>query len=130
MSPNATPPEGLYGRESVPEAGNASGALGGETRPQAGAEGLDGVEIHHWDAEKTAEVARLLAEHPPRDYTITTTVGQTGQADETPPAVHPRARCRCGHARDLHNDTDCAGCTHAGLNHLARHAFIAREDQL
>lgn len=39
---------------------------GGEFGPQAATDGFDGPEIHRWDAAKTAEVARLLAEHPPR----------------------------------------------------------------
>ncbi|MET9728460.1 hypothetical protein [Streptomyces zaomyceticus] len=50
-------------------------------------------------------------------------------AKQQPSTTHPRARCRCDHARDLHDSTDCAGCTQAGRNHLAKHAFIAREDQ-
>ncbi|GAA2803314.1 hypothetical protein [Streptomyces showdoensis] len=48
---------------------------------------------------------------------------------EQPTAIPVRARCRCGHARDLHNSRDCAGCTHAGLQILSSHAFITREDQ-
>jgi hypothetical protein len=45
---------------------------------------------------------------------------------EPQPEAPARARCRCGHARDLHNDTDCAGCSHDGRL-LAAHTFIAAD---
>lgn len=44
------------------------------------------------------------------------------------PAPHTRARCRCGHTRDLHNEHDCAGCTRDGLVVLSNHTFIAPEE--
>jgi hypothetical protein len=71
------PREGLYGRLAGEQDEKASTGVGGESGPQTGADGFGGVEIHYWDAEKTAEVARLLAQHPPRAAQFsTTTVGQ------------------------------------------------------
>jgi hypothetical protein len=61
---------------------------GGEFGAQASAEGFDGPEIHHWDAAKTAEVARLLAKHPPRVQWTTTNAHPQEQAVECPPGVH------------------------------------------
>ncbi|MFD3568478.1 hypothetical protein [Streptomyces sp. NPDC058667] len=77
MNPNMGPPEGLRARESALEAVKACGVVGGETEPQAGAEGFDEVEIHYWDTEKTAEVARLLAQHPPQPAQFSTTTADT-----------------------------------------------------
>ncbi|MFF8610856.1 hypothetical protein ACF06X_33660 [Streptomyces sp. NPDC015346] len=48
------------------------------------------------------------------------------EQQEQQPKPTARARCRCGHARDLHNDTDCAGCTHDGRI-LAPHTFVAAD---
>ena len=48
------------------------------------------------------------------------------EQQEQPPAVPASARCRCGHARDLHNDTDCAGCAHEGRL-LGQHSFVAAD---
>ncbi|MFD3535329.1 hypothetical protein [Streptomyces sp. NPDC058664] len=77
MNPNTAPPEALSARESAPEAAKTCGVVGGETEPQAGTQGVGEVEIHYWDAEKTAEVARLLAQHPPQPAQFSTsTVGQ------------------------------------------------------
>ncbi|MFD0074302.1 hypothetical protein ACFVIY_17895 [Streptomyces sp. NPDC127166] len=126
MNPEEAARRGLSARQGDEQGAEAVGEPRAAIGPQTGVWSSSPIEIYHWDAEKTAEVARILAEHPPRDYTIATTVGQV---DEPPPAAHPRARCRCAHARDLHNSTDCAGCTRAGHGLLANHAFIAREDQ-
>lgn len=68
---------------------------GGEFGPQAATDGFDGPEIHHWDAAKTAEVARILAEHPPRH------VGWiTSNADQPEtPMPEPTPAEHCGDAR-------------------------------
>lgn len=77
MSPEPTPPEGLCGRWSDEQGAEVKREGGPATGPQTGAGGFEGAEVHYWDAEKTAEVARLLAEHPPRDcFLTTTTIGQ------------------------------------------------------
>jgi hypothetical protein len=84
VNSNSTPPEGLSGRVTASSVEFKDRCPGVAIGPQVGAHGFEGVEVHYWDAEKAAEVARLLAEHPPRDYTITTTSGRTGQPKETP----------------------------------------------
>ncbi|MGW0032083.1 hypothetical protein ACWDXD_19935 [Streptomyces sp. NPDC003314] len=77
MNPNEVPREGLCGRLTDEQGEKVVREVRAENGPQTGVWSSSPVEIHHWDAEKLAEVARLLDRHPPRpaDYS-TTTVGQ------------------------------------------------------
>lgn len=77
MNPNEVPGEGLCGRLAGEQAEEAPVEVDAENGPQTGVWSSSPIEIHHWDAEKLAEVGRLLEQHPPRpaDYS-TTTVGQ------------------------------------------------------
>ncbi|MFJ5785375.1 hypothetical protein [Streptomyces hydrogenans] len=85
MNPNEAAGEGLSGRLRAEQGEEAAPEGQGSHGPQKGAWGISIVEEYHWDAAKSAEVARILAEHPPRDCTVTTTIGQPltepGQTD-------------------------------------------------
>jgi hypothetical protein len=102
VNPNSTPSEGLYGRESHKQRGNAPDSTDDANGAQAGTEGFGAPEIHHWDAAKTTEVAQLLAEHPPRAQWTTTNADQPPAArdwclDNPPLTVALGYPVRCPH---------------------------------
>ncbi|MFF0277491.1 hypothetical protein [Streptomyces sp. NPDC004330] len=84
MNPNSTPSEGLYGRQSDDRTEEASREPGAATGPQTAAYAFWSVEEHHWDAEKTAEAARILVQYPPRNCITTTTADWTEDPKDTP----------------------------------------------
>lgn len=79
MNPNEAAGEGLDGPVAAEQGAEAVGEGQVTRRPQKGAWSLTVAEEHHWDAAKTAEAARILAAHPPRDYTVATTTGPAVQ---------------------------------------------------
>ena len=86
MNPNEAAGEGLDGRVAA-EQGEEAGREGqAARRPQKGVWGPVVAEEHYWDPSKAADAARILAAHPPRDYTVATTIGQP---DDCPNCNHP-----------------------------------------
>ena len=86
MNPNEAAGEGLDGRVTAEQGEEAAGEGQADRRPQKGAWGPVVAEEHYWDPSKAADAARILAAHPPRDYTVATTIGQP---DDCPNCNHP-----------------------------------------
>lgn len=76
MNPDEAAGEGLSGRVTAEQGEEAAGEGQAARRSQKGAWGPVVAEEHYWDPSKAADAARILAAHPPRDYTVTTTIGQ------------------------------------------------------
>ncbi|WP_030319650.1 hypothetical protein [Streptomyces flavochromogenes] len=129
MNLNSTPPEGLGARESACGVESRDLDVEATNGPQAATRDPD-PRAALLDAISTAlNAAGYWLPIDGKKAVVEAVVALGGQAADPRPAVHPRTRCRCDHPRDLHSGTDCAGCTRDGQGLLAKHAFIAREDQ-
>jgi hypothetical protein len=66
VNPNSAPAEGLSASLAAERSEKAPGDVEATNGPQAGAQSFGRAEVHHWDAKKIAEAARILKAHPPR----------------------------------------------------------------
>jgi hypothetical protein len=76
VNPNEAAGEGLDGRVAADQGEEVAREGQVARRPQKGAWGPVVAEEHYWDPSKAADAARILAAHPPRDYTVASTIGQ------------------------------------------------------
>lgn len=86
MNPDEAAGEGLSGRVTAEQGEEVVGEGQVAPGPQKGVWGPVVAEEHYWDPAKAADAARILAAHPPRDYTVATTIGQP---DDCPNCNHP-----------------------------------------
>ncbi|MGW6557939.1 hypothetical protein [Streptomyces hydrogenans] len=126
MNPNEAAGEGLDGHVRAEQAEEVGREGQAARRPQEGVWGPVIAEEHYWDPSKAADAARILATHPPRDYTVATTIGQ--------PDPDPDQTRRPSDSEQYALDIECAiglnsGGTGPDMVHAVRDAVLRVRDQ-
>ncbi|MFD6363800.1 hypothetical protein ACFWFX_28750 [Streptomyces roseolus] len=125
MNPEEAAGEGLDGPVAAEQGAEAVGESQATRRPQKGTWSLTVAEEHYWDPARAADAARIMAAHPPRNYTVATTIGQPEPVESQPGPSSSEQ-----YARDI----ECAIGLNAGgagpdMVHAVRDAVLRVRDQ-